>query len=178
LAKKIARHSEEDIHPGIQSEQFLLLMSWMRQAGYEHYEISNYALPGMRSQHNSSYWQGKKYYGFGPSAHSFDGSSRRWNIANNNLYIQSLHNNSIPFEEEKLTPTQHLNEYIMTALRTSEGLDLNKISTQFSEQHATLIRNTAGKYLTNQSLILKDELLVLTDEGKLFADGIAADLFF
>lgn len=177
LAKKIAQHSKEDIHPDIQSEQFLLLMSWMRQAGYEHYEISNYALPGMRSQHNSSYWQGKKYYGFGPSAHSFDGNSRRWNIANNNLYIQSLHNNLIPFEEEKLTPTQHLNEYIMTALRTSEGLDLNKISTQFSEQHATCIRNTVGKYLYNKSLILKDERLVLTDEGKLFADGIAADLF-
>jgi oxygen-independent coproporphyrinogen III oxidase len=106
-----------------QARQFLLLMQWMEAAGYEHYEISNFAKPGMRSKHNSSYWSGSTYYGFGPSAHSFNGKSRQWNIANNALYITSLQKNTIPFEEEILTATQQLNEYIMTSLRTMEGLD-------------------------------------------------------
>ena len=114
-----------------QARQFLLLMKWMRDAGYEHYEISNFAKPGYRSRHNSSYWQGKKYIGIGPSAHSYDGTTRRWNVANNALYIQSIKKNIIPFEEEKLTRVQQLNEYIMTSLRTMEGLDLESYRKKF-----------------------------------------------
>src|SRR6185295_15893199 len=107
-----------------QARQFLLLMDWMQEAGYEHYEISNFALSGMRSRHNSSYWQGAAYLGLGPSAHSFNGASRQWNISNNALYIQSLKENNGSFELETLTDTQRLNEYIMTSLRTLEGLDV------------------------------------------------------
>ena len=103
LQKMIALKKKADIDTEQQARQFLLLMQWMKEAGYEHYEISNFAKPGYRSKHNSSYWQGKKYIGIGPSAHSYDGKCRRWNIANNALYIQSIKNNIIPFEEEKLT---------------------------------------------------------------------------
>ncbi len=178
LSKMIALHKRKNVDTDKQSEQFLLLMQWMRTAGYEHYEISNYALPGMRSRHNSSYWQRKKYYGFGPSAHSFDGFSRRWNVSNNNLYIQSLKKNIIPFEEEKLTTTQKLNEYIMTSLRIMEGLNIEKISVDFGKEFSDKIISAGKKYLNSRKLVFENPHLILTDEGKLFADGIAADLFF
>ena len=150
----------------------------MKNAGYEHYEISNFAKPGMRSQHNSSYWQGKKYYGFGPSAHSFDGIKRKWNIANNSLYIESLNKNIISFEEEVLTETQQLNEYIMTSLRTMEGLDLNFVSKKFGEAASDKLQLLSKKYIDTSRLKNQYSKLILTNEGKLFADGIAADLFF
>ena len=150
----------------------------MEDAGYEHYEISNFAKPGMRSKHNSSYWSGSTYYGFGPSAHSFTGKSRKWNIANNALYITSLQKNIIPFEEEILTGTQQLNEYIMTSLRTMEGLDLALVTDKFGND-ATLKLQAAGKkWEAGEKLKTENEKIILTKEGKLFADGIAADLFF
>src|SRR6185503_4418719 len=124
LDKLIREKKKENVQQEKQAEQFLLLMEWLEEAGYEHYEISNFAKPGFRSKHNSSYWQGKKYLGIGPSAHSFNGVSRQWNISNNNIYIESLSKKEIPFEKEILTDAQKLNEYIMTSLRTVEGLDL------------------------------------------------------
>jgi len=178
LAKQIATKKSPTTDSEKQAEQFLLLMKWMRSNGYEHYEISNYALPGMRSKHNSSYWQGKKYYGLGPSAHSFDGNNRRWNVANNSLYIQSLEKNTIPFEEEELTATQRLNEYIMTSLRTIEGMSLRKIENDFGKIFSDKIISESEKYVSTNKLVCLHENFVLTDDGKLFADGIAADLFF
>jgi oxygen-independent coproporphyrinogen III oxidase len=178
LDKMIAQHKKEPVDAEKQAQQFLLLMTWMQQAGYEHYEISNFAKPGMRSKHNSSYWLGKKYYGFGPSAHAFDGKRRRWNVANNALYIQSLKNDLIPFEEELLTGTQQLNEYIMTSLRTMEGMNLTFIKERFGENVSADLKVASEKWQTGGKLILNDEQIVLTKEGKLFADGIAADLFF
>lgn len=161
-----------------QSEQFLSLMQWMRSAGYEHYEISNFSKPGMRSRHNSSYWQGKPYYGFGPSAHSFNGKNiRRWNVANNSLYTQSLQKCIIPTTEEVLTKTQQLNEYIMISLRTTEGLDLEKVGQLFGENFKTNILQQSKKHVNSSSIHLNDSILTLTDEGKLLADGITADLF-
>ncbi len=178
LDKMIRLHKTVPVDHEKQADQFLLLMNWMKEAGYEHYEISNYALPGMRSQHNSSYWSGKNYYGFGPSAHSFDGKNRRWNVANNAVYIKSLQNNSILFEEEILTPVQQLNEYIMTSLRTMEGLDLMKVNDEFGTQYKEELVVKSNKFLLNKRLSAKHTSLILTTEGKLFADGIAADLFF
>lgn len=221
LDKLIRQQQSPDVDPGKQSEQFLLLMQWLKEAGYEHYEISNFARPGFRSRHNSSYWQGKTYYGFGPSAHSFDGKSRWWNIANNNSYIASLNNGVIPFEKEELTPVQKINEYIMISLRTSEGLNLDRIreimddSIWMTDDSRQMIDDGArmtdgrtrmtddgskmtdlssqmtgdGQKLVEQLLkksrryieqgLMKQEsnTLVLTDKGKLLADGIAADLF-
>ena len=173
LSKMIKEKKKEDIQQEKQAEQFLLLMQWLEDAGYEHYEISNFAKPGLRSRHNSSYWQGKKYLGLGPSAHSFNCESRQWNISNNNIYIESLEKNEIPFEKEILTPSQRTNEYIMTSLRTKEGLDLDKLPGSVSHE----LEAASRKFIESGKLILKENKLILTKEGKLFADGIAAELF-
>lgn len=159
-----------------QARQFLLLMDWATGAAFEHYEISNFAKPGYRSRHNTAYWQGKPYFGFGPSAHSFDGHQTRWwNIANNALYIQSIHNNQPYFETEILTPNQQLNEYIMTALRTKEGIEMEGAKWDLLSEISFLEK--IKKWEKQGKLLISDKSITLTNEGKLFADGIAADLF-
>lgn len=173
LQKMIARHQRHDVDPVMQSAQFLLLMDWLSTAGYEHYEISNFAKPGFRSRHNSSYWQGKPYLGLGPSAHSFNGKARWWNIANNNVYIQSLVKDIIPFEIEELTAAQQLNEKVMISLRTMEGLNLSQLAPVDRER----ILREGKKFLENGLLKTEFDRLILTKEGKLLADGIAAELF-
>ncbi|HET9434864.1 MAG TPA: radical SAM family heme chaperone HemW, partial [Chitinophagaceae bacterium] len=177
LQKLILEKKKEPIQQEKQADHFLLLMQWLQDAGYEHYEISNFSKPGFHSRHNTSYWQGKKYLGLGPSAHSFDGNSRQWNVSNNNIYIESISKNEIPFEKEILTPVQRLNEYIMTSLRTKEGLNLERVrSSEFGVQSQALeIRSQ--KFINEGTMILRENKLILTKEGKLFADGIAADLF-
>jgi oxygen-independent coproporphyrinogen-3 oxidase len=174
LFKMIREHQSEDVNPDKQSEQFLLLMQWMKEVGYEHYEISNFAKPGFRSRHNSSYWQREKYLGIGPSAHSFNGTSRQWNIANNTIYIDFLSKGIIPFEKEELNATQQLNEYIMTSLRTLEGVDLIKVEEAASRK----LKVASKKYVDSGLMKMENEHLILTNEGKLLADGIAAALFF
>jgi oxygen-independent coproporphyrinogen-3 oxidase len=178
LDKMIALKKKAPVDPEKQAQQFLLLMEWMQEAGYEHYEISNFAKPGMRSKHNSSYWSGESYYGFGPSAHSYDGKKRKWNVANNNLYIDSLQKNIIPFEEEVLTITQQLNEYIMTALRTIEGLNLEQVEVVFGNDIVQKLQMQSKKWEATNKLKIEKNKMTLTMQGKLFADGIAADLFF
>jgi oxygen-independent coproporphyrinogen-3 oxidase len=152
--------------PDQQSVQFLLLMNWMEAAGYEHYEISNFAKPGWRSRHNSSYWKGKKYLGLGPSAHSYDGVSRQWNISNNNLYIQSLSNNELNFEKENLTTSQSLNEYIMISLRTIERIDLAWVAEKFGVEASERIRKKAARYVIDLKLKEPNLSLILTNEGR------------
>jgi putative oxygen-independent coproporphyrinogen III oxidase len=178
LHKMIGLKKKEEVDPERSASQFLLLMGWLQDASYEHYEISNFAKLGYRSKHNSSYWQGKSYVGIGPSAHSFDGNIRRWNVSNNAKYIQSLQKDIIPFEEERLTDVQKLNEYIMTSLRTSEGIDLNFIRQNFGENESLKLQTASIKFINNHKLQTTNYKLTLTNEGKLFADGIAADLFF
>ena len=178
LQKMIALKKKQEVDPGKQASQFLLLMDWMKDAGYGHYEISNFAKPGFRSKHNSSYWQGKSYLGIGPSAHSFNGDFRRWNVSNNALYIQSLKKNIIPYEEEKLSDVQKLNEYIMTSLRTIEGIDLDLIKNKLGEDVKNKIQKQSIKFEKSGKLKFIGNKILLTTEGKLFADGIAADLFF
>jgi oxygen-independent coproporphyrinogen-3 oxidase len=160
-----------------QAEQFLMAMDRLGEAGYEHYEISNFALPGMRSRHNSAYWQGIPYIGIGPSAHSYDGQDRRWNVANNAAYIRALQEGKIPFEAETLTDTQRLNEYVMTSLRTVEGMNMSRIREGWGEAAAARILRDAAPYLTSGKLQERKSSVILTREGKLFADGIAAELF-
>jgi oxygen-independent coproporphyrinogen-3 oxidase len=178
LDKQIRLHQKAATDPEQQSRQFLLLMDFMQQAGFEHYEISNFAIPGHRSKHNSSYWQGKYYLGLGPSAHSFNGISRQWNIANNQQYIQSLQQGIIPFEKEELTRIQQLNEYIMTSLRLIEGCNLNFVQTKFGADNVKELKQKSVIHQQNNWLIEKTNTLVLTKEGKLFADRIASELFF
>ena len=160
-----------------QARQFLMMTDFFASKGYEHYEISNFSIPGMRSRHNSSYWSGKKYIGLGPSAHSFNGASRQWNVANNALYIKSLESNQLPFEQEVLTESQRFNEYIMTSLRTIEGTDIELAKQKFGKASTDdLIRNST-KFIERGWMTNVSDKLVLTKEGKLFADGIAAELF-
>jgi oxygen-independent coproporphyrinogen-3 oxidase len=177
LQKRIDAQTTPDIDNDKQARQFLLLMHWLREAGYEHYEVSNFAKPGFRSRHNSSYWKGAKYLGLGPSAHSFNGKERRWNIANNTVYIKGINEGKPERETEVLTSTQHLNETLMISLRTSEGIDLNKISTTWGEEEQLRIQNSLKKYIGHDLIRLQNNHAQLTDEGMLRADGIAADLF-
>lgn len=160
-----------------QAQHFELLTTWMNIAGYEHYEISNFAKPGCRSKHNSSYWQGEYYLGLGPSAHSFNGISRQWNVANNALYIKSLEQNIVPYEKEILTETEKINEYIMTSLRTMEGIATDKIENEFGKEILDKIINGIQPYLRNDQLIIINNRIIATQQGKLFVDGIAASLF-
>jgi oxygen-independent coproporphyrinogen III oxidase len=178
LYKMIQSKKVLDIQPEKQANQFMTGIQLLESAGFEHYEISSFARPGRRSRHNSSYWQSTKYLGLGPSAHSFDGSSRQWNIANNSLYIKSLKDEKLSFEREELKPRDVLNEYIMTSLRTLEGLDLRFVASHFGKEKVKLLENNAAVYIHSNQMNLTDEKLILTRNGKLFADGIAAALFF
>ena len=177
LQKMILLKKKENINSDAQAIQYAVLMHMMHDAGYEHYEISNFAKPGFRSRHNSSYWQGKKYIGIGPSAHSYNGQMRMWNKANNPFYIQSLQQNTIPFEEETLTTTQQLEEYIMTSLRTIEGMDLQFIEDLFSIKERERIQNILKTQVEKERILVIGNKIILTDEGKLFADAITVKLF-
>lgn len=177
LNKLIKQKKLADIDQEKQAGHFELLMDWMHEAGYEHYEISNFAKPGHRSKHNSSYWQGEQYLGLGPSAHSFNGISRQWNISNNAMYIRSLHNNLVPFEKEELSKDQQLNEYIMTSLRTLEGMSLQKVEKQFGAEMLKAVLTSAEPHIRSSNLFVDKDALVTTKKGKLLADRIAAELF-
>lgn len=156
---------------------FEYLMETLEGAGYEQYEISNYSIPGKRARHNSSYWHQEAYLGIGPSAHSYNGVKRQWNISNNALYIKSLQMNHIPFEEEILTREQKLNEYMMVSLRTSEGLSISSVQSQMKAEEFTDWFSQTALWIQQGMLLHEDHYLRLTRKGKLMADGIAADLF-
>lgn len=160
------------------AHHFELLTEQAQAMGYEHYEISNLAANGMYAIHNTNYWRGKKYLGIGPSAHSFDGKNRRWNIANNALYMKSiLTERKLNYEEERLTPIQQVNEYIMTSLRTMWGLDLNKVYTQWGNDVKEELLNASLPFQAQGKITLENDHLILSPSGKLFADGIAGELF-
>ncbi|GAC1438121.1 MAG: radical SAM family heme chaperone HemW [Sediminibacterium sp.] len=167
----------EGVDPEKQARHFSILTTTLARHGFEQYEISNFSKPGFRSRHNSSYWQGKSYLGLGPSAHSFNGHSRQWNVANNSLYLKALTGEQVPFEKEQLTAVQRLNEYIMTSLRTIEGISLEQVSANWGDEQATALITAAQKHISHGHLLLTDHVLQLSEQGKFLADGIAADLF-
>ncbi|WP_121352559.1 radical SAM family heme chaperone HemW [Flavisolibacter nicotianae] len=177
LHKNILQHKTLDVDSEKQARQFLQLMHWLRTVGYEHYEVSNFAKPGFRSRHNSSYWKGTPYLGLGPSAHSFNGTERRWNIPNNNVYIKTTNEGSTEREAEVLSLAQQLNETIMISLRTMEGIDLNKIQETWGEGERRRMEAELAKYINHGLVQIHQQHAQLTDEGMLRADGIAADLF-
>lgn len=174
----IRRKKIPAIDPDKAAVHFEMLMQWLEAAGYEHYEISNFSLPGRRSRHNSSYWQGKSYLGLGPSAHSFNGNSRQWNVANNALYLQGIRKGSIPFEKEVLSPQMALNEYIMISLRTAAGCNLERVSLKFGQEKSLQLLAAGREFIEKGWMQQEDTMLRLTHEGKFFADGIAAAMFF
>jgi oxygen-independent coproporphyrinogen-3 oxidase len=153
--------------------QFEILIENADVMGYEQYEISNFAKPGKYAIHNTNYWKGISYLGVGPSAHSFNGTTRQWNIANNALYLKSiLQDRKVPAEIETLTKEQRLNEYIMTSLRTMWGCDINKLG-----DYTSIVMQQAKPYIEKGEIVQKDNMLVLSISGKLIADKIASDLF-
>jgi oxygen-independent coproporphyrinogen-3 oxidase len=177
LEKMIRRKKMEAPVSESQADQFHMAIDFLGSTGYEHYEISNFARPGMRSRHNSAYWQGTRYTGIGPSAHSFDGRDRRWNLPNNAGYIRALQEGYIPFEAETLTDMQRLNEYVMTSIRTIEGLNLTYVEQIWGNLEADRILREAQKFIDGGKMYMNIRSLILTREGKLFADGVAAELF-
>lgn len=177
LHKDIRTAKAPEVDSDRQAGQFLLLMQWLRGAGYRHYEVSNFALPGRESRHNSAYWKGAPYLGIGPSAHSFDGRARRWNVAHNPRYIKSVQEGRPEREHEVLTPAQQLNERIMISLRMDTGLHLEIIAAGWGAAERTRLERAVHKYEKTGLLRLEEGVLRLTDEGMLRADGIAADLF-
>lgn len=177
LHKQINLQQKQTVDGDKQAHQFLLLMQWMRSAGYEHYEVSNFAKPGFRSRHNSSYWKGVNYIGIGPSAHSYNGVTRQWNVANNQKYISSIKAGILPAEEEILTEQNRLNEYIMISLRTVEGIDLNVIEKTWGIENKELITQQLQTAINRNQVYKENNFIKLTDEGMLAADGIASGLF-
>ena len=162
-----------------------ILVERTKENDFEHYEISNFAKEGFRSQHNSIYWRDEKYLGLGPSAHSYDGNSRQWNISNLTKYIQLVgdaetqrgREAELFYEKEILSTEDKFNEYVMTSLRTSWGCDIEKIERDYGKSYAHHFLKNIKKYLENGEMLKENNTYFLSEEGKLFADGIAADLF-
>jgi oxygen-independent coproporphyrinogen III oxidase len=157
-------------------EQFLTLRRNLLPE-YNHYEISNFALPGFESKHNSSYWDGEKYLGIGPSAHSFNGVSRQWNISNNPLYIKGVNENQLQVELEQLSSLDRINEYIMTGIRTAKGIDLDKLRVLCSEVQFNMVENVIRRFLDEKLLEINANRVVLSEDAILISDYIASELF-
>lgn len=177
LAAFIKSGKEVPMDESQSASQFLILINQLSESGYEHYEISNFARPGKQSIHNSNYWEGVNYMGIGPSAHSFNGESRQWNVSNNSKYIRDIELKRIPSEIELLSLDNRVNEYIMTSLRTSKGLNLQRISEKFGSDYATELRNGLEPFIDKGWIKLQEHIASLTLNGKLFADHIASELF-
>lgn len=163
---------------GVAHEHFLLLIEMLEKAGFIHYELSNFGKPDYFSKNNSAYWLGKNYLGIGPSAHSFNGENRSWNIANNSLYINAIQQDKLPNEVEVLCKNNRYNEYVMTGLRTVWGVSLEKIKVDFGQNYLDYLLKNAAIFLANEKLIIEKNILKTTLKGKFFCDGIASELFW
>ena len=157
--------------------EFEKLMDFAGESGFEHYEISNFARDKKYSRHNTSYWQRIKYLGIGPSAHSYNGISRQWNISNNQIYIRSLNENTVPFEIEELSESNKFNEYVLTSLRTMWGIDILLVEKEFGQVRKEELLKQSQKFIKEGMIISSGNNFVLTKEGKFFADRIAAEMF-
>ncbi|TDX13841.1 radical SAM family heme chaperone HemW [Flavobacterium sp. S87F.05.LMB.W.Kidney.N] len=160
------------------SNHFMILVETLQKNGFIHYELSNFGKENYFSKNNSAYWLGKKYIGIGPSAHSYDGEKRGWNIANNSLYLKSIQNNELPIETEILTISDRYNEYIMTGLRTIWGVSLERIENEFGLEYLNYLKKQSEKFLNDDLLSIENNILKPTPKGKFLTDGIASDLFY
>ncbi|MDY0780290.1 radical SAM family heme chaperone HemW [Tenacibaculum sp. IB213877] len=161
----------------VAQEHFTILVEELENVGFVHYEISNFGKPNYFSKHNTSYWQGKKYLGIGPSAHSFNGEERSWNVSNNAKYIKAIQQGELPNEVEILTKEDVFNEYVMTGLRTIWGVSLVKIQMDFGQDFESYLLKQAEKFIQQDLLYIENRMLKTTKKGKFLADGIASDLF-
>ena len=178
LQKLIQSGAIENPNDEVAQEHFSILVELLEANDFIHYELSNFGKANYFSKNNSSYWLGKKYIGIGPSAHSYNGISRSWNVSNNSLYIKAIQENQLPNEEETLTISDRYNEYIMTGLRTIWGVSLDKIETEFGITYLDYLMKQVQKFLHDDLVIIKDNVLKPTKKGKFLTDGIASDLFY
>lgn len=170
---KIAPVDEE-----LAAVHFDMLKNTLEQNDFVHYEFSNYGKEGFFSQNNTAYWRGRSYLGIGPSAHSYNGKTRSWNIANNTLYIKAIQQGKVPIEIEELSVVDRYNEYVMTGLRTMWGVSLDTIEKEYGEMYKEYLLQQAQKYISAQLLVEKEGVLTVTTKGKFLTDGLASDLFF
>lgn len=177
LASFIKKGKIDNPKDEVAQKHFSILIDELQKANFIHYELSNFGKKGFFSKNNSAYWLGKKYIGIGPSAHSFNGVERSWNIANNTKYIKAIKEKTLPNEIEKLSKTDKYNEYIMTGLRTIWGVSLKKIEQEFGKDYTNYLKKQSEKYLLQNLLYVEDNVLKTTEKGKFLSDGIASNLF-
>jgi oxygen-independent coproporphyrinogen-3 oxidase len=177
LKKLIEKKVVEAPKDEVAQEHFLVLIEELEKNGFIHYELSNFGKPTYFSKNNTAYWLGKKYIGIGPSAHSYNGKERSWNVANNALYLKAIQENNLPNEVEELTKTDRYNEYIMTGLRTIWGVSLKRVELEFGERYLLYLLEQSKKYIHSEHLQIEADVLTTTKKGKFLSDGIASDLF-
>lgn len=177
LHKLIQTKKIEKPNDDVAQEHFSILVAMLEANDFIHYELSNFGKSAYFSKNNSAYWLGKKYIGIGPSAHSYNGISRSWNVANNSLYIKALQENQLPNEEEILSITDRYNEYVMTGLRTIWGVSLDKIKKDFGNSYAEYLIKQVQKFLNDDLVFIEENILKPTKKGKFLTDGIASDMF-
>ena len=177
LEKLIKKGKIEKVDDVLAQEQFFILRDLLEKANFVHYELSNFGKENYFSKNNTAYWLGKSYLGIGPSAHSFDGKQRSWNVRNNTQYMKEIELNKLPIESEVLGVTDRYNEYVMTGLRTIWGVSLEKIKTDFGSKYVTYIQTESEKYIQQKLLYVEANTLKTTKEGAFLVDGIAAHLF-
>lgn len=178
LYNMLHQHSVQEVDEESSLRFFTSLMDTLKDAGYEHYEISNFCKPGFHSRHNTAYWQGIAYLGCGPSAHSFNGSSRQWNKASLSAYMNGIEQNTCIYETEQLDVYTRYNEYVMTGLRTQKGVSLRQLHHTFGMQLKDYCLRNADSYLKNGQLEIQNEHLRLTRPGIFISDGIMSDLMY
>ena len=177
LHKMIKSGAIPTLDDDLAQQHFHILIDKLQENGFVHYELSNFGKPDYFSKNNTAYWLGKKYIGIGPSAHSYNGESRSWNIANNSLYLKAIAENKLPSETEILSKTDQYNEYIMTGLRTIWGVSLERIETEFGTKYLDYLHQQVEKYISDHLLEIENNVLKTTKKGKFLSDGIASDLF-
>ncbi|GAA3725865.1 radical SAM family heme chaperone HemW [Flavobacterium ginsengisoli] len=178
LSKLIQTGKVAEPQDEVASNHFTILVEMLQKNGFIHYELSNFGKENYFSKNNSAYWLGKKYIGIGPSAHSYDGEKRGWNIANNSLYLKAIQNDELPIETEILTISDRYNEYIMTGLRTIWGVSLERIEKEFGSEYLNYLLEQSQKFLNDDLLSIENNILKPTIKGKFLTDGIASDLFY
>ena len=177
LKKLIQTGKIDEPRDEVAQEHFQILVDKLSENGFIHYELSNFGKENYFSKNNSAYWLGKKYIGIGPSAHSFNGTSRSWNVSNNSLYLKALAENKLPSETEILSKNDRYNEYIMTGLRTIWGISLDKVEKEFGTDFLEYLLKQSEKFIADDLLYLDEKILKATQKGKFLCDGIASDLF-
>ena len=178
LWKLREQHQVEEADEDLSVTLFRTLIEELTHAGYEHYEISNFCLPGLHSRHNSSYWTGKKYLGCGPSAHSFNGTSRQWNVASLDKYIHAIQQGKLDYEIEELDIYTRYNDFVITAIRTHWGMSLSQLRSTYGEDLYRYCLRMAKPHLAQGVLEMKEDTLKLTKEGIFISDGIMSDLLW